>query len=353
MHIFCINIPFLGKYKAISGFRWGQSLRKEGSMRLRGTFTAIISPFLGDRAQEDARDCSLDEEGFRQLVKRQLVAGISGIVIYGSTGECPTLEPEELERLIGISREEMRAFDGGSSVPDAGSVPLIVGTGTYSTKRTIQATRRAKDLGADYALVVVPYYNKPSDEGLYRHFRAVAEEGGLPLIVYNIAGRTARNLPSDVLERLAALRGIVGVKEGSGDLGQMTEVIERIGRERADFSVLSGDDALAFPLIALGGDGLVSTASNIVPERMLALVEAALEGDLETARMRHFGLLPLFRALVLETNPGPIKEAMALAGLPSGPLRPPLAAMSDVNKEALRGAMLAAGLGSVVQESAA
>ncbi len=322
-------------------------------MRLRGTFTALITPFLGDSAQESAgradENAPLDEEGFRRLTRRQLAAGISGLVVNGSTGECPTLEPEEVEILIRIAAEETR----NARQEDADKIPVIAGTGTYSTKRTIQATRRARDAGADMALVVVPYYNKPSDEGLYRHFRAVAEEGGLPVIVYNIASRTARNLSTDVLERLAALSGIVGVKEGSGDIAQMTAVIERIGRERADFSVLSGDDAMAFPLIALGGDGLIATASNLVPERMISLVDAALAGELETARMRHFSLLPLFRALALETNPGPIKEAMAMAGLPSGPLRPPLAPLEPGNRRKLRDAMLAAGIEPVVQESAA
>jgi len=322
-------------------------------MRLRGTFTALITPFLGDRAESATgradENAPLDEEGFRSLSRRQLAAGISGLVVNGSTGECPTLEPDEVETLIRSAAEEARNARHEGADP----IPVIAGTGTYSTKRTILATRRARDAGADAALVVVPYYNKPSDEGLYRHFRAVAEEGGLPVIVYNIAGRTARNLSTDALERLATVPGIIGVKEGSGDIAQMTAVIERIGRERADFSVLSGDDAMAFPLIALGGDGLIATASNLVPERMIALVNAALDGDLEAARLEHFGLLPLFRALTLETNPGPIKEAMAMAGLPAGPLRPPLAPLEPGNRRKLRDAMLAAGLAPVVQESAA
>ncbi len=294
-------------------------------MRLRGTFTALISPFH--------EDGSLDLEAFQSLVKRQVTHGISGLLVMGSTGESPTLDEGEKEALVRAAVKEA-----------GGACKIIVGTGSYDTKRTIANTRRARELGADFALVVVPYYNKPSDEGLYLHFKAVAEEGGLPVIVYNIAGRTARNLPTPVLERLAALPGIVGVKEGSGDIGQMMDVVERIGRRREDFAVLSGDDALAFPLLALGGDGLISTAANLVPERMMELVEASLEGDVELARIRHFSLLPLFRGLCLETNPAPIKQAMAWAGLPAGPCRLPLAPMVEETKARLRAAMEASGL---------
>jgi 4-hydroxy-tetrahydrodipicolinate synthase len=293
-------------------------------MRLRGTFTALISPFH--------EDGSLDSESFRLLVQKQLEAGISGLVVNGSTGESPTLEPEEAESLVMVALEETK-----------GSIPLIVGTGSASTRHAIEATRRARALGADIALVVVPYYNKPSDEGLYLHFKSVADEGGLPVIVYNISGRTARNLETPVLERLAALPGIVGVKEGSGNLAQVTDVIDRIGRRREGFAVLSGDDAMAFPLLALGGDGLIATASNLLPEGVIELVDAALDGDMEGARIRHFGLLPLFRALALETNPAPIKAAMAMAGLPAGPCRPPLAPLSEENRLALRRALGAVG----------
>jgi 4-hydroxy-tetrahydrodipicolinate synthase len=293
--------------------------------RLRGTFTALVTPF--------GAEGGLDLDGLRQLVRRQIEGGVNGFVALGTTGETPTLERDERDQVIQSVVKE-----------NAGALPIIVGTGSYSTKGTIEETKRAKDLGADAALVVVPYYSKPTNEGLYRHFKAVAEEGGLPVVIYNIASRTAKNLETSVLERLAALPGIVGVKESSADIGQMMDVVQRIGRKRADFSVLSGDDAFAFPLMALGGDGVVSVAANAVPRRMAELTEAALEGEMETARIRHYGLLPFFRALFLETNPVPIKAAMAALGMAAGPVRLPLCELEAANLEALARAMAAAGV---------
>jgi 4-hydroxy-tetrahydrodipicolinate synthase len=293
--------------------------------RLRGTFTALVTPFRVDGG--------LDLDGLGQLVRRQIEGGVNGLVALGTTGETPTLERDERDQVIRTVVKE-----------NAGALPIIVGTGSYSTKHTIEETKRAKDLGADAALVVVPYYSKPTNEGLYRHFKAVAEEGGLPVVIYNIASRTAKNLETSVLERLAALPGIVGVKESSADIGQMMDVVQRIGRRRADFSVLSGDDSFAFPLMALGGDGVVSVAANAVPRRMAELTEAALEGDMETARIRHYGLLPFFRALFLETNPVPIKAAMAALGMAAGPVRLPLCELEAPNLEALARAMAAAGV---------
>lgn len=297
--------------------------------RLRGTFTALITPF--DAAGK------VDVEGFRALVKRQLEAGIDGLVPLGTTGETPTLDDEEEVDLIRVAVEEARAVTGRK-------VPVIVGTGSNSTHSAVKYTKRAKDLGADAALVVCPYYNKPTNQGIYLHYKAVLEEGGLPVIVYNIAGRTSRNIDTPTLERLAALPGIIGVKEGSGDINQMMEVIQRIGRHKEDFCVLSGDDALTLPLMALGGDGVVSVASNVAPARMKAMVDAALDGDMETARMRHFELLPLFRGLFLETNPMPVKQVMEWMGLPAGRCRLPLCALEESTLPKLRSALAEAGL---------
>lgn len=292
--------------------------------RLRGTFTALITPFRNDG--------SLDEEGFRRLVRLQVEAGVTGIVPLGSTGEASTLEDDEADRVVAAAVEEAQ-----------GKLTVIVGAGSNSTRHAVAKCRRAAELGADYAMVVAPYYNKPTDEGLFRHYKAVAEEGGLPVIAYNIASRTARNIETRTLMRIAELPGIAGVKEGSGDIAQITDVIQEIGREKAGFSVLSGDDALAYPTLALGGDGLISTAANLVPRRIADLVDAALDGDMETARIRHYGLLPLFRGLFLETNPIPIKQAMAWAGLPAGPCRLPLCELGEENVSKLRAALDAAG----------
>lgn len=293
--------------------------------RLRGTFTALITPFR--------EDGSLDEEGFRRLVQLQIEAGVSGIVPLGSTGEASTLEDAESDRIVEIAVDQAK-----------GKLTIVVGSGSNSTHHAVQRTRRAKELGADYAMVVAPYYNKPSNEGHYRHYKAVAEEGGLPVIVYNIASRTARNIETPTLARIAELPGIAGVKEGSGDLSQIMDVIQSIGREKEGFSVLCGDDALAFPTLALGGDGLISTAANLVPRRVADLVDAALDGEMETARIRHYDLLPLFRGLFLETNPIPIKQAMAWAGLPAGPCRLPLCGMEQDTLPKLEAAMRAAGV---------
>jgi 4-hydroxy-tetrahydrodipicolinate synthase len=284
--------------------------------RLRGTFTALVTPFKPDG--------SLDLDGLRRLVDIQLKAGVSGLVPLGSTGEAATCETEEYEEVI---RTVVKVVNG--------KVPVIVGTGSNSTKHAIETTKRAKACGADVALLVTPYYVKPTNEGIYRHFKAVAEEGGLPILVYNIASRTARNIDVPTLERIAELPGVIGVKEGSGDINQMMEVIQRLGRVKPHFTVLSGDDALTCALLALGGDGVISVASNLVPQKMVEMVKAGLAGDIEQARIKHYDLLPLFRALFIETNPIPVKEALVKMGLPAGPCRLPLCEMEPAHREAL------------------
>ncbi|HPO03273.1 MAG TPA: 4-hydroxy-tetrahydrodipicolinate synthase, partial [Treponemataceae bacterium] len=204
-------------------------------MKLRGAFTALVTPMK--------EDGSVDFEGFRDLVRFQLKSGISGIVPLGTTGETPTLDESEEETLIDIAMEEAK-----------GKVPVIVGAGSNNTRDAVKYVKRAKQKGADYALVVTPYYNKPNDEGIFLHFAACAEVG-LPIIVYNIAGRTGKNISTALLARIAELPNIAGVKEASGDINQMMEVIETIARKKPGFTVLSGDDALTLPLAALGGDG--------------------------------------------------------------------------------------------------
>jgi 4-hydroxy-tetrahydrodipicolinate synthase len=274
-------------------------------MELKGLFTAIITPF-------DDQD-RLNEKGLRQNLRFQLQHGVDGIVVLGTTGETPTLTTQEKERVIQIAFEEIK-----------GRSKLIVGTGSYSTLQTIEQTQRAEQLGADSALIVTPYYNKPTQEGLYRHFKAICKETSLPICLYNIQGRTGQNIQTDTLKRLADLPNVIGVKEASGNVIQMNEVLESISNSYSRFKVVSGDDILTLPLLALGGHGVISVVSNLVPKPIKRLVEAGLKGDFHLARHLHYQLLPLFRAAFIETNPIPIKTAMNLSGMAAGHCRLPL-----------------------------
>jgi 4-hydroxy-tetrahydrodipicolinate synthase len=291
---------------------------------LRGAYTALITPMKenGDP----------DYDGFRELIRFQIDQGIDGLVPLGTTGETPTLEEDEEERLIRIAVEETK-----------GRLPLIVGTGSNSTKYAVKYTRRARELGVDIALVVTPYYNKPNDEGIYRHFEAVAREGGLPVLIYNIAARTGKNIATPLMDRLSRIPGIIGVKEASGDIGQMGDVLREVAAPRRaegkPFTVLSGDDALTLPLASLGGDGVISVISNLVPGKVKAMTRLCLEGSFEEARKIHFELVPLIRAAFIETNPVPIKAAMGWAGFPAGPTRLPLGPLSPASGQILRAAL--------------
>ncbi|GHV55415.1 4-hydroxy-tetrahydrodipicolinate synthase [Spirochaetia bacterium] len=295
---------------------------------LRGAFTALITPM------HDNGD--VDYEGFRRLINFQMEEGIDGLVPLGTTGETPTLEEDEEERLIKIAVETVK-----------GKIPLIIGTGSNDTKHMVIYTQRARDLGADAALVVTPYYNKPNDEGLIRHFEAAAAVG-IPVIIYNIASRTGRNISASLIERLSRIPGIIGVKEASGDLNQMGDIIAGAAKKRKaegrPFTVLSGDDGLTLPLISLGGDGIISVISNLVPGKVAALAKAALAGNFAAARQIHYDLLPLIKAAFIETNPVPIKAALNLAGLPAGPARLPLGKPDPANVAPLRAAMEGLGI---------
>ncbi|MCL2093675.1 MAG: 4-hydroxy-tetrahydrodipicolinate synthase [Treponema sp.] len=290
---------------------------------LQGAYTALITPML--------EKGEVDYEGFRKLIDFQIQEGIDGLVPLGTTGETPTLDEDEEEKLIRIAVEEVK-----------GRVPLIIGAGSNDTRHMVKYVERAKALGGDYAMVVTPYYNRPNDEGLMQHFAAAAKPG-IPIIVYNIASRTGRNIPTALMERIAKIPGIAGVKEASGDLGQMGEVLEKIGLPShggsQPFSVVSGDDPMTLALMALGGQGVISVISNLVPGRVKALTRACLAGDFAEARRVHFELLPLMRAAFIETNPVPIKKAMGWAGLPSGPVRLPLGPLDPKNEAPLRAAV--------------
>jgi 4-hydroxy-tetrahydrodipicolinate synthase len=288
----------------------------------QGSIVAMVTPFRNGR---------IDEPKVKELVELHVTHGTDAIVPCGTTGESPTLSHDEHHHMVELT-----------VAAAAGRIPIIAGTGSNSTAEAIELTKHAERAGANGALVVNPYYNKPTQDGLYRHFRAVAEATALPILVYNIQGRTAVNIETPTMERLARdCRNIVGVKEASGSLDQMSQVILACG---PDFSVLSGDDNITLPLLAIGGRGVISVIANIVPRETSEMVHAALDGDWKRARELHYKLFPLARAAFLETNPIPIKEAMAMAGILEPEFRLPMCRMGDANREKLRAILTTYGL---------
>jgi 4-hydroxy-tetrahydrodipicolinate synthase len=284
------------------------------SAPFQGSFVALVTPF---------RNGNIDEAKVRELVALHASHGTDGIIPCGTTGESPTLSHDEHKRTVEVVIEAAR-----------GRVKVVAGTGSNSTAEAIDLTRHAERAGAAGALVVSPYYNKPTQEGLYRHFRAVAESVAIPILIYNIQSRAAVNVETATLERLVRdVKNVVGVKEASGSLDQMSQVIAACG---PDFSVLSGDDTITLPLLAIGGHGVISVIANILPRETAEMVHAALDGDWKRARDLHYRLFPLARAAFLETNPIPIKEAMAMAGMIEPEFRLPMCRMSDANRERLR-----------------
>jgi 4-hydroxy-tetrahydrodipicolinate synthase len=305
--------------------------RTPGSTRpmLRGALTALVTPFAADGA--------VDDDAFRRLVRWQVLAGIDGLVPVGTTGEAPTLSELERDRLIALTVETV------AERPSRGRVAVVAGTGTNDTAATVRATRRAAELGADAALVVAPYYNRPDQRMLAAHYRAIADDGALPIVVYNVPSRTGANMEADTFLRLAEHPGVIGIKEASGNLEQ----IARICAERPrDVAVLAGDDAWTMPVLALGGDGVVSVASNEIPGEMAALCAAARAGDWDGARRHHERWLPLFTANFRGgPNPVPVKAALALMGLLDGDaVRAPLLPLDDGPRSALADVLRAIGL---------
>lgn len=286
-------------------------------MKLEGVYTALVTPMTADGA--------LDEKALRRLVDFQVEGGVSGLVPVGTTGESPTLDGDECKRVIRVVVEQSR-----------GRLPVIAGAGSNSTAEAVHYARDAKEAGADATLQVAPYYNKPTSQGFLGHFRAIADAVDLPLIVYNIPGRTGKNIDNPTMLELAKHRNIVGVKEASGDIGQ---IMDLISHKPADFTVLSGDDNLVFPIMALGGAGVISVASNLLPKEMSRLVGAALKGDWGTAKKLHYELLPLFKAIFIETNPIPIKAALAMKGMITESYRLPMCSMAAKNRESLQGTL--------------
>jgi len=294
---------------------------------LRGAFTALVSPFN--------RDGSVDYVAFRDLVAWQIEEGIDGLVPCGTTGESPTLSQEERETLISMTVEAAHA--SRRTTP----IPVIAGTGTNDTAATIEATRRAAELGADAALVVAPYYNRPDQRMLEAHYRAIADDGALPIVVYNVPGRTGTNIEAGTLLRLAQHPRIVAVKEASANLDQISTIL----RDRpTGFSVLSGDDAWTLMVMAHGGDGVVSVASNEIPGAMTALCDAAFSADWTEARRLHERYLDFFRINFISPNPVPVKAALAAMGLTTDNVRQPLLPLADEQRARLLTVLDAAGL---------
>lgn len=292
---------------------------------LRGALTAVVTPFQDDGG--------VDHDALRRIVEWQIERGIDGLVPCGTTGEGATLTPDEQQQVI---QTVVRAA--------ADRVPVVAGCGSNDTRRTVQAAARAAEVGADALLVVTPYYNKPNPTGMFAHYEAVAAASDRPVVVYNVPSRTGQDLGAEQILRLAGIPGVIAVKEASADLDQIGAILERRPR---GFAVLSGDDSLALPTVALGAEGVISVASNVAPAEMSQLVRAAAEGDLETARRLHFRLLPLLRANFIESNPVPVKQALAWMGHCSPRLRPPLGPLAPASAETLRQALSAAALSGV------
>ena len=290
-------------------------------MEFKGSMTALVTPF---------KDGKVDEQALRSLVKRQIEGGTSAVVPVGTTGESPTLDNAEADRVIAIVLEEAK-----------GKMGVIAGTGSYDTRATVERSKAAKKAGADALLIVCPYYNKPGQQGIYLHFKAVAEEVGLPVVVYTIPGRSVVNITPDTVAKLAQVPGIAAVKEASGSLSQMSEIVAACGDKVA---LLSGDDALTVPVMAIGGKGVISVASNIIPRAMADIVAAGLKGDFAAARAIHYKHLELFKALYLETNPIGIKYAVAKLGWASPEIRLPMTQYEPANAAKLEAAMRGLGM---------
>jgi 4-hydroxy-tetrahydrodipicolinate synthase len=279
-----------------------------------GTGTALVTPFR--------RDGSLDEPTLRALIKRQIDAGIDFLVPCGTTGESPTLTHEEHLRVVEIAVELAK-----------GRVPVLAGAGGYNTAEVIALARELAEIGADGILSVTPYYNKPTQEGLFQHYRAIAEGITLPIVVYSVQGRTGVNVEPATVRRLAAIENIVGIKEASGNISQMAAILNAVPD---DFIVLSGDDALTLPLIAIGGRGVISVVSNEIPADMARLTRLALDGDFQAARQIHRRVHPLMEVNFVESNPIPVKAAMAQMGLLEAVWRLPLVAPKAENEARIR-----------------
>ncbi len=279
----------------------------------KGSIVAIVTPF---------KDNKLDEKALTELIEWHISEGTNAIVPCGTTGESATLEYEEHYRVIELTVQVVN-----------GRVPVIAGTGANSTSETVMMTGKAKQIGADGVLLVVPYYNKPTQEGLYQHYRTVAESVDIPIVLYNVPGRTALNMLPRTVARLAELKNVVAIKEATGDMAQVSEVINLCGER---ITVLSGDDFTTFPLIMLGGKGTISVSANVAPADLSAMCAAANGGNIEEARRLHYKLEPLNKGMFIETNPISVKTALSLMGKIQEEMRLPLCTMAEANREKLK-----------------
>lgn len=288
----------------------------------KGSYVAIVTPL---------KDNVLDEKGLRQNIKFLIEKGSSGIVACATTGECPSLSDEEYEHVIRIAVEQTK-----------GKVPVIAGAGTNATTKTIKLVQRAEEFGAQGVLVVTPYYNKPTQEGLYEHYREISKASNIPIIVYNVPSRTGGNiLPRTIARLYHDCKNIVGLKAASGNLDQVSEVQRLCGDE---FDILSGDDSLTFPMLAIGAKGVISVVANILPDKVAMLCESFSNGDLLQARKIHLEIFPVIKAMFIETNPIPLKKAMNLLGMPSGKPRLPLVEMGEENVSILKKVLIDYGI---------
>ncbi len=290
-------------------------------MNYKGSMTAIVTPFKNNR---------LDEKAFKGLIEFQIKNGTDGIVPCGTTGESATLSYEEHERVVELAIEAVN-----------GRIPVIAGTGSNSTAETIMLTKHAEKAGADAALLITPYYNKPTQEGLYQHYKAVAEEVNIPIVLYNVPGRTGVNMLPETVARLSEIKNIVGIKEATGNLQQVSDTIELC---RKGFIILSGDDFTTLPILAIGGHGVISVTSNIAPKGVSDMCDAFFNGNLEKARKLHYKLQPLHRVMFLETNPIPVKTSLAMMGKIQEEFRLPLVKMGEANRKKLQKALNGCGI---------
>jgi 4-hydroxy-tetrahydrodipicolinate synthase len=286
-----------------------------------GSYVAIVTPF---------KDGKIDVESYKNLIEMHVKAGTDGIVPCGTTGESPTLSPEEHIKMIELTVKFVNK-----------RMKVLAGTGSNSTAETIEYTKEAEKAGVDGALLVAPYYNKPTQNGLYEHFKTVAEAVNIPLVIYNIQSRCAVNITTPIMAKLSKIKNIVGVKEASGDLSQMSEVIEQC---ESNFDVLSGDDALTLPLLSIGGKGVISVVANIIPTDVKALVDAFNKGDINKAKNIHHKMFPLIKSMFIETNPIPVKAALVLMGLIKNEIRLPLTKIAETNLQKLKEEMKKYGL---------
>jgi len=280
---------------------------------LKGAIVAIVTPF---------KNGLLDEEAYRELIEFQIKGGTQGIVPCGTTGESATLSHAEHKRVVETCIHQVKK-----------RVPVVAGTGSNNTAESLDLTKHAQAAGADFALMITPYYNKPTQEGLYQHYKTIASKTKIPIVVYNVPSRTSVNLLPETVARLAKLSNIIGIKEATGDLKQCSKVLELCGDK---FTVLSGDDFTVLPLLAVGGKGVISVVSNVAPKDMAGMCNAFFAGDLNKARKLHFKMFSLMEAMFIETNPAPAKTALKMMGKITGEVRQPLCPLAPANEERLR-----------------